>query len=485
MKSILKNASCLIRTRAFQIGFPERFSHRPDDLPDSVEEYLANLASEAMNDPASITSTSGEFHSIRRIIISQAGYLVLGIAGRLENFLSDPEKTCHQFCDNAGRKVYGFAGFVWDTQGAIQPLPQAFPSIQSFRNLMADLILTHWNDSNNSFWAETILKGGHSVAYDRVVEFNQDTPASGILPTLNLSDVGKIKLFPLKIGEALLHTAVLTAVKKATEKQSFSFCTDLHFSNGENTLFMNASISGDIPENGKSFSNRQLKEPKEIAAKRISESKSYPANIENTLEFTVNLGIYSNQAIERQICADYRSLVLSFARRLPVLPDGQTREIQFFRNSNIGVFKKAWNFFSGYVFFSYILTAKNLSPQEVTEILEKAKTCVIQMEESRENTAEILLIYAVFNENDANAKGSKKSKRNRILEPEPLPDADFSAFLQSMSQSSYPTSVDPGQLFGPSISHYKTRSKISPEISSKKTQMEKKKPPKDQDPFDF
>lgn len=242
MGQIKSRASCLIKTREYYIGFPDKFSHYPGNMNPENLDNIHRLALEAMQEPGSIPKTSG---GVRRIVIGDGKYLVLGICGYLCTVLEDLALEYNWFCDlSETRRSYGFMGFVWDLASADE-LPLTFPAIHSFAELLKTEIVPHWRDSKNSFWAENAQRG-FAMDYQYMVDCEEKNETKqGINRSLNMQE-NKVAVFSQE-KENLTEEAICLAI----QKKQISFSTDLDFDEGTGTGFMNLFFYG--RENGKLY----------------------------------------------------------------------------------------------------------------------------------------------------------------------------------------------------------------------------------------
>lgn len=228
MEMIHGFASCLIKVRQHQIGFPSLFSHYPEGMKHEelteIHEYVQN----AMDQPREIPETSGY---LRRVIIGTGKYLIMGISGYAQHLAAEVQNIPNQLVDFTGRGCPGFIGFVWNLE--ITPVQQiAFPSLSAFGSLFQELILDHWEDSKNSAWAyET--RAGVEVPYKCSVSAEPlPTPEEPV--GLNYNKM-KIYSFDRSEEKALIYQAISEAIKK----QAVSICTDLYFNDEDGSNFLN------------------------------------------------------------------------------------------------------------------------------------------------------------------------------------------------------------------------------------------------------
>lgn len=238
MSKSLENASCLIKSREYHVGFPFRFSHRPANVSSEEIECFHNIAVEAMDSPDDISMDNGR---IRKVVFCDGRFLVLGISGYIHAIVSDPENKYNSFCDLSNiRRCYVFAGFVWDMSTcAAEDMPVSFPLLESFEELVKKQIVAHWFDSNNSSWADSIRAGIH-MPYNCSVMF-EDLPKEESLDgsKLNLTDKQTIMVFPKQEGKRL----ITEAIQVAWNRKAVSLCTDLIYYREDGSWFMNITSS--------------------------------------------------------------------------------------------------------------------------------------------------------------------------------------------------------------------------------------------------
>lgn len=272
----VKKASCLIRVREYNIGFPSRFSHIPEDMSTETVDKIIEYVEDAMANPESL-------EEVRKIVISQDGYLILGIDGFIQQYVPDPENRFKGFTDVSGnRRCHGFVGFVWNKTGScIEELPNGFPTLNSFAEIIRTQLLTplpwprsmeRWNMLNKQQqeaaeleweskspeeryrsstpwylsdadeWADAIHSGtGHIVPYQYDVELESTVDVGTSI--LNQRYPDRVKEFPRSLNQGLLGQAVNIARENIS---SFSFCTDLYFNESKSTCFMNMTNGSNL-----------------------------------------------------------------------------------------------------------------------------------------------------------------------------------------------------------------------------------------------
>lgn len=230
MGKILNQVSCLIKAREYNVGFPNKFSHYPVNMDSERMDKIHTLVLEAMQDPGSISGSDGR---VRRIVIGDGKYMVLGISGYLSSIMQDLSDGYNSFCDLSGtRKAYGFAGFVWDLTEYVE-LPQDFPAITEFAELFKAEILPHWKDSANSIWAENV-KRGITVPYCCKVNCGEDDIPNNMMGNRINTNKHKVAVFRSE-GALLIREAIFWASKR----HEVSLCTDLDYYEESGTDFMN------------------------------------------------------------------------------------------------------------------------------------------------------------------------------------------------------------------------------------------------------
>lgn len=155
MISMQNQASCLIKTRLYHIGFPERFQYYPEDMPPEILDQLHEKALEVMRYPNEIAAAD----HLERCVIALNDYLVMGVMGYLKDLLPDLAGDYDNFCDSSHtRKCYGFFAFVWNRKDAALN-PGAFPSSEAFSALARELILPCWDKADYSREGEAMNRG--------------------------------------------------------------------------------------------------------------------------------------------------------------------------------------------------------------------------------------------------------------------------------------------------------------------------------------
>ena len=137
-------ASALIYTREKYIGFPGGwFKVQPEDFSDSTAKLVLEYAMSAMEDVKPLRGN----HEQVKVVIAEAGYVVLGIACYLRDLFSDGWEGA----DQMNRPVYGFFGYVWKQNDFTRDC--GFPDLSEFANLAAEHIRPNWELSKNAGWA--------------------------------------------------------------------------------------------------------------------------------------------------------------------------------------------------------------------------------------------------------------------------------------------------------------------------------------------
>lgn len=228
MQTMDSLASCLIKTRTRNIGFPSLFSHCPDGMERETLKDIHEYVLTAMKEVQDIPKSSGY---IRKIVIGTGRYLVLGISGYINYLAAEVPDIPYELVDIGGRSIAGFVGFVWDLER--NPLPKwGFPALSDFDKVLNEHIITHWEEPDNSPWSNSILDG-KAVPYQYAVSM---CPFSADLEDMALNDNKmEIRIFHNDKTEALLQQAVVDACKKKT----VSFCTDLYLDRTVGNCFLN------------------------------------------------------------------------------------------------------------------------------------------------------------------------------------------------------------------------------------------------------
>ena len=239
------NASCLIRTREYHIGFPNAFSHYPEGMPEETREKLLSFVQDAMSN--NLRSVHMDSDGVRRrIVIREGNYQVLGICAILSDFMKDPENQCNGFRDEANRPCYGFFGFVWDMSWRSFTPTTSFPVIEAFREMVETEIAPYWKapgplDENkryykNADWQKKVtMEGGFPVSYHYQVAMRR-IEADWV--DLNMQR-NLIRFFPYPESKNVLRSAVYESQKNTGEP--FSLCMNLDIDEGEASSFMNAT----------------------------------------------------------------------------------------------------------------------------------------------------------------------------------------------------------------------------------------------------
>lgn len=243
MEKRLKQASCLIKTREYYVGFPDDFSHYPEGMDTETREYLHHMVIEAMQWPEDVSKAGG---GVRRLVIGNGEYMVAGICGYLNHMMKDIADEYGAFCDFSGtRKSYGFVGLVWALDGE-GGLPQAFPDLDALTEPLRREIVPHWKYSDSSLWAGKVRMGIETA-------FDFDIPdkagmGSGGRNRLNTRK-GKTAVFSSDADGMLAD-----ALAMAAAGQEISVCTDLEYNTEKGSAFMNLFSYG-AKDDGSIFEN--------------------------------------------------------------------------------------------------------------------------------------------------------------------------------------------------------------------------------------
>lgn len=216
----ISNASVLIRTREYEIGFPATFSHFPVDMSSEDLDFFVRYATDAMESPREIHEMDGK--KLRKSVVFDRGFLVLGISGFLKDIVSDGANECNGYGDLYNRPCYGFIGCVWNMkkEDASMALPDAFPELETFQAILKEHISPNWFRKKHERWADP-----HPMKYETEVFLGE----KGVLDAtfteeLNMGKTDEVKVFPIGMGKAQIEQALYCAVK---ERKDVSVCTDL------------------------------------------------------------------------------------------------------------------------------------------------------------------------------------------------------------------------------------------------------------------
>lgn len=227
---MITHASCLIKTRIFYSGFPEKFQYYSNTMSEENLKKAHTFAIEMMEDPKGIIAGD----HLKRCVISDEKYLILGISGFLADILKEKREEYNEFCDLSGtRMVYGFFAFVWNKE-ADEELPTEFPKIIEFGRMIEDLILPYWKVSDNSVIAER-FKQGIANAQDYSIEIgcsNYDMTEGSLAFHIDKNRTaiiydGNVKK---KLDEAVIF---------ARQKEAFSVCIGAEIDSQSSTVFNN------------------------------------------------------------------------------------------------------------------------------------------------------------------------------------------------------------------------------------------------------
>lgn len=256
MTRILKNASCLIKTRENEIGFPDLFSHYPEGMTKIGMNTLNKFAEGALRSVERLSQNRGQ--DVRKVVVSENGYLFLGVACYLnslmgkEAYYDKNNRRIEAFHDNYNRPIQCFIGFIWNLREPAQQLPEGFPRKESFSQLIEEKICPYWFESRNSEDAEKFGKGipqGYEYAVsleEYVISENRDKGS------INDSIKDRVGVFQLKDNDTILSHVIDSAIHEGKE---ISLCTNIAMGYQE-SIFMNVTsdektVTGEWPHNGR------------------------------------------------------------------------------------------------------------------------------------------------------------------------------------------------------------------------------------------
>lgn len=305
MEKRLKQASCLIKTREYYVGFPDDFSHYPEGMDTETREYLHHMVIEAMQWPEEVSKAGG---GVRRLVIGNGEYMVAGICGYLNHMMKDIADEYGTFCDFSGtRKSYGFVGLVWALDGE-GGLPQAFPDLDTLAEPLRREIVPHWKDSDSSLWAGEVRKG-IETAFDFAIP-DKAGMGSGGRNRLNTRK-GKTAVFSSDADGMLAD-----ALAMAAAGQEISVCTDLEYNTEKGSDFMNlfsygAKEDGGIFDNprGKAAPKREpARQERDFPESGTRQSRSEPAEENAPEERVVEIICYFDCANGARAKEDFHIL---------------------------------------------------------------------------------------------------------------------------------------------------------------------------------
>lgn len=225
---ILSNASCLIKTRLYNIGFPKLFQYYPDTMDGDDLENFNMIALETMEEPKGILAEDG----LRRCIISNKKHLVMGVSGFLCDISKDIAEEYSYFCDlSETRRCYGFFAFVWNLETS-RELPAIFPSTNEFAKLIDQFIIPYWKYSDNSIKAEDFRRG-ITCNYDISVEM-EDIDGSLQTQEFNLDPNRTMIVYSPCLDDILRE-----AIAYAKQGNDISICTGGDANEAADTIYKN------------------------------------------------------------------------------------------------------------------------------------------------------------------------------------------------------------------------------------------------------
>lgn len=231
MENKLTNAACLIRTRMLKVGYPALFSHLPEGMEKACAEKIGRYADAAMQ---YVSELSGETEKVRKVVIREDGFLILGIAGALSDILPEKASEYNGLLDGQ-RKIPCFVGLVWKLMKDSE-LPTAFPKYESFTKVLEKEILTHWTENDISKWSEGFNQG-MTMLYEE----------EAIIPDKTAQEFDKLSLLsnkqcvaPVSDSDAMLQAALDAAVGGVSAQ--VSACTKVSLNYAQQP-FMNVTTT--------------------------------------------------------------------------------------------------------------------------------------------------------------------------------------------------------------------------------------------------
>lgn len=231
MGKMLTNAACLIRTRMFKVGFPMLFSHLPEDMTKACAERIGRYTDAAMQ---YVSELSGETEKVRKVVIREDKFLILGIAGALNDILPEKASEYNGLLDGY-RKIPCFVGLVWNLMEGSE-FPTAFPEYESFTKVLKNEILTHWTENDTSKWSERFAQG-MAMPYQEQAMIPDKTAQK--FDGLNLL-LGKQCVAPVSDSDAMLQAALDAVIEG--KSASVSACTEASLSYAQQP-FMNVTTT--------------------------------------------------------------------------------------------------------------------------------------------------------------------------------------------------------------------------------------------------
>lgn len=152
----LKNAAALIYTKTKYVGFRQGFVVQPEGFPPKLAEKLVEYVRDSLDGIAELRS----LHKHSMIIIAEGNYILLGVAVYLRDLVKDGWTAQ----DKGNRPVQGFLAYVFHRDSFT--IPVEFPDLTTFTPLLEEWIRPHWEDSENSRWAETLQISDFSYSFD-------------------------------------------------------------------------------------------------------------------------------------------------------------------------------------------------------------------------------------------------------------------------------------------------------------------------------
>lgn len=248
----------LIHSRTFEVDFNSKFAVRPDDFTDSDIEWAREKILPSTQD-------LNILNDVRLVVASKGGKCFAGVACMLdlfaEKFLSTDERAEAEefFCDNRGRYIKLFLGFVIKDASS-KKIPDVAPSDlwQMLWQMFKEYLAPEWNRKA----PETVLAPYRDV---REKSFVSSSPR----PAQIFQGVELYEMNPV-VNEKLFDDYLARALK-----QNLAFCTNLdRMQPIEDKIYQAVTTTADIISRLQE-TQRQL--DAEAAQKKISPN-SNPVN---------------------------------------------------------------------------------------------------------------------------------------------------------------------------------------------------------------
>ena len=244
----MNHGAALIYTKTQFVGFRAGFVVQPVDFSEAAASKYMKYVEAALGQIGELR----EAHAQRKIVIADDEFVILAVAGYLQDFSDEPR------VDFAGRPIQGFMGIVFRKK---EFALCTFPDKSVFRQILEDHIFPHWADKveSNPEWAKKTQKCDYSYEIPTIPAEAEEASASAYV-----------------FSPQMAKAAVAHAIGLAAQGKHISLCTNQSSLNEERIRFEQYALLRGIEKRPQPVRATQGIRP-ETAAKPRPETPSRPA----------------------------------------------------------------------------------------------------------------------------------------------------------------------------------------------------------------